>query len=408
MSILRKKMRSEHAQGLVEMAIITPILIVMLIGMFEVGYAIWGYLTLLNVDREATRFAVRAGALDFNEITTDDIGYSNVITHALISNASQLKLQDHLFNAGGVDDPQAAIVVSHIVIDTKQPCANPPNCCNGWTPADDYTRDDFVVDPETPGFSQLRYVYPPTSTVASRLTGAALISKTAELKQANDIFNCQLAQKTNSIPSWSNNSVIIVEMFYEQPQLLGFPVMSWILNPFPIYVQTTMRIDSNDRELCTLIPIAVNETNLPGWEIGSPLKIDIMNDGGLPGQAGWLSWNPANTDSVYLASEINEPRLATNDFTEAIDPADTQLNIGDWVAALPGINDKAQVRDALDSIVGRTVTVPVFNNTSAGSPVRYRVSKFIQVRITSYDLPHEIITAEFVDHAPDACPSNGF
>ncbi len=407
MSVLRKKLRPERAQGLVEMAIITPILIVMLIGVFEVGYAIWGYLTLLNVDREATRFAIRAGALDFNEITTAEIGYSNVITHALVSNASQLKLQDHLFNAGGVNDPQAAIIITHIVVDTKQPCANPPACYATCPP--DYPDDDLVLDPGMPGYSHLRYVYPSTSTVTSRLTGTVLISKTAQLKADNDKFNCLLNRKTNGA-TWSKNSVIIVEMFYEQPQLLGFPVMSLVMNPMPLYAQTTMRIDSNDRALCALIPIAVNENTLPGWVIGSPIKTDIMNDGGLPGQAGWMSWNPAKTDSTYLAAEINEPRLATNDFTDAADPADTQLNAGDWVAALPGINDKAQVKDALDDIVGATVTVPVFNNVqqgTAGNPDRYHVSQFIQVRITDYDLPHEIINAEFVDYAPDACPSNG-
>ena len=45
--------------GEVEMAIISPLLFLLFIGVLEVGWAIRGYIVLLNADREATRFAAR-------------------------------------------------------------------------------------------------------------------------------------------------------------------------------------------------------------------------------------------------------------------------------------------------------------------------------------------------------------
>jgi Flp pilus assembly protein TadG len=47
--------RRERGQSLVETALILPILLLMFIGVLEVGWALRGYLTLLNASREALR-----------------------------------------------------------------------------------------------------------------------------------------------------------------------------------------------------------------------------------------------------------------------------------------------------------------------------------------------------------------
>jgi Flp pilus assembly protein TadG len=53
--IKRKLKPTPHGQSLVEMAFITPLLLLMFIGVLEVGWAIRGYIVLLNADREGTR-----------------------------------------------------------------------------------------------------------------------------------------------------------------------------------------------------------------------------------------------------------------------------------------------------------------------------------------------------------------
>jgi Flp pilus assembly protein TadG len=100
----------QQGQGLVEMAIITPILIFILIGVFEVGWALRGYLVLINANREAARFAVRQDYLNF---AGDNIGYEKVWTHTLESISGQI---DYNENTG-------AMIVSYINV--VAPCTMP-------------------------------------------------------------------------------------------------------------------------------------------------------------------------------------------------------------------------------------------------------------------------------------------
>ena len=401
--------KKEHAQSMVEMALMVPILAFMLLGLFEVGYAIWGALTLSAVDREATRFSIKPGALDFQEYTPDKIGYSNIITHTLISNAGQLKLSEYLSNTPG-DDPIAAIIITHIVIDTQKPCRGLPGCAATCSP--DEPLDDLVLHPDMPNYSYLRYTYPTTSPVLSRLDVAQLAT---QLKQQNDQFNCNLAQK-GIIDDWSNNSAMIVEIFYEQPQLLGVPIMDWILNPVPLYAQTTMRIDSQDLARCEVYPIALNIDTLTDWTESSSEERDIWN-GNNSSDRGWLSWQPTPGS---LEDELTNPRLATNNYTDPTDPTDTMLNATDWVRSMTG--NHTEVQSLLDSLEGSIIMVPVvFNNFTSH---RYQVAKFALVQITDSCLANNTtcgyvdhsgnsyngyITARLIDADVDyACPGNGF
>ncbi len=409
--------KKERAQSMVEMALMVPILAFMLLGLFEVGYAIWGSLALTAVDREATRFSIKPGALDFQKYTTGDIGYPNVITHTLISNAGQLKLSEYLSNAPG-EDPIAAIIITHIVVDTQEPCRGLPGCAATCSP--DEPLDDLVLHPDMPNYSYLRYTYPTTSPVLSRLDVAQLA---AQLKQKNDQFNCNLARK-GVIGEWSNNSAMIVEMFYEQPQLLGVPIMSWILNPVPLYAQTTMRVDSQDLARCEVYPIALNINTLNGWLENGSEERDIWN-GANSSDRGWVSWQP-NPSSDYVEDELTNPRLANNDFIDPTDPSDTMLNAGDWIGSDGGNHNSSEIRDLLDSLKSSTIMVPVWDSFQGppANPRRYHVAKFALVQITDYCLDsgnqcqyidqsgnshNGYITARLVDADVDyACPGNGF
>lgn len=412
---LLKLHKKERAQSLVEMALTLPILVFMLIGLFEVGYAIWGSLTLRNVDREATRFAVRKGALDYDEYTIADIGYSNVLTHALVSNAGQLPLQDYFTNGGGTpDNPLAAMIVTHIIVDTQAPCTG-AGCFAAGCPTDE-PLDDLVRHPDMPGFEYLRYTYPQTSPVTTRLDVAALAT---QLKADNDTFNCRLGQK-GAVGDWSDNSVIVVEMFYEQPQLLGFPIFAWMFNPVPLYAQTTMRIDSQDEGRCELYPIALKDTTLTGWAIGE--ERDIWN-GGNSSDRGWVSWQP-NPSSDYIEDELTNPRLASNDFTDPTDGTDDMINAGDWIGSDGGNKNSSEVRDLLEGLKNKTIMVPVWDSFQGppANPSRYHVVQFAKVIITDYCLDsgntcsyaghpglNGYITARLVEaDVPEACPGNGF
>lgn len=233
-------MNKQRGQGLVEMALITPILIFMLIGMLEVGYIMRGYMSLLNTSREAARYAVRPGVIDMDSPVID---YGSIITHALVSNAGTLPLED------AMDNDQAGMIITIIDVRPNAPCdpmelclypqcdANGENCimprCEGFP---DYPADDTALHPDND--SRLFYTYPGTTAFETRYTDYATIA--AGMKADTDRLNCLHSQGENL----DTEIRIIVEMFYNQPQLLGFPLFSWVVNPFPLYAQTTMRQDN--------------------------------------------------------------------------------------------------------------------------------------------------------------------
>lgn len=52
------KNRADRGQSLVEFAIVVPIFILVLVGLFDIGRAVWNYSTVANAAREAARVAV--------------------------------------------------------------------------------------------------------------------------------------------------------------------------------------------------------------------------------------------------------------------------------------------------------------------------------------------------------------
>lgn len=50
--------RETRGQALVEFALVVPIFIIVLVGLFDVGRAVWNYSTVANAAREAARVAV--------------------------------------------------------------------------------------------------------------------------------------------------------------------------------------------------------------------------------------------------------------------------------------------------------------------------------------------------------------
>ena len=60
---LRTAVRSDRAQALVETALVLPLLLLLIVGLFDVGRAIWLSNTLATAVREGSRYGVVHGAL---------------------------------------------------------------------------------------------------------------------------------------------------------------------------------------------------------------------------------------------------------------------------------------------------------------------------------------------------------
>jgi hypothetical protein len=220
---------------------------------------------------------------------------------------------------------------------------------------------------------------------------------------------------------------VIVESFFDQPQLLGVPIVSnYLTDPIPLYAHTMMRITS-DRGTegggssghgCELLPIAVHEDTLDGLDKGDSTG-DIWNGAG-DGNFGWLRWTddttiedfPFSTNSEeYLAEEVHTPQLSMNDYREPEhkdDEEDTVINAGDWVWGLTGVVNGSAVRAELDSKIGGVYRVPVWDVAEgSGSNLVYHIVRFALIRLDGYDLDAKKIWATFEEWDDGSCKGNG-
>jgi Flp pilus assembly protein TadG len=189
----------QRGQGIVELAIITPLLLLLLLGMVEVGAVLRTYLVLSAANREAARFAARG------RFETDAV--ANL---AIDSMADQLPIE----TSG--PDVNVSIIVTTISI-----------------------HQDPAIDPEWEGPTVV------TGTVGSSRVDPAVLS--VQLKDQNDNFNATL-EAAHPDAERSGNKVVIVEIIYQHKQLLNAPIIAQILpNPIPLYTQTMMRVTGDSR-----------------------------------------------------------------------------------------------------------------------------------------------------------------
>ena len=239
--------RRQRGQSLVEMALILPVLLLMFIGVLEVGWALRGYLTLLNASREAARFAARGRYVDFSTQAKAMVGYGYVLSQTEQSLAGQMNVH---FSGSNTN---ATLIITHYLIGTRKPCANPPcidSCasppCDCSSPSKrepDDTSDDVIEGPDDGTHSYYRERF----GLAKNTTAISPTQMLASLKEENVSFNCKLNAEDQTAP-YSDNSVIIIEIFYDQPQLAGVPLISnRITDPVPLYVSTVMRISADAR-----------------------------------------------------------------------------------------------------------------------------------------------------------------
>lgn len=437
---------SDKGQSLVEMAIITPLLIFLLLGVFEVGWALRGYLVLVNVNREITRFSVRPGYLNFSTEADVITSYLRVRDWTVTSLSGQLNM---VFSDTGVitNTGNTTLIVSHVVVDTGLPCEDintkPDDCdCDQITDlnyTNVFTYDDLIIYPDIPGMEYQRGEFGPKETQTgvrdTRIDFDDLLYNDNNhdgikddddgLIPRNNKFNCELIKK-GGIPS--SNNLIITELFYDQPQLFGFPLIS---NPFtdpvPLYTHTTMRIVGAARSsghesgsltdnidtigpLCDAFPFVVaTDTIKFGTDDKLNQQVDIF-DGPGGSDWGWLAWNPGSyNDETYLENELKYSTISLNDFTNARVSSDHTLSAGDWVTSLQGVNSAVESSEGLVSaLINKKIRIPVWDSfDTSGSPDAYHIVGFAWIQIEGsgdIDLPGKTVMAKYLGDASDTCP----
>jgi len=215
-------------QSFVELAIVLPVLLFLLIAFVEVGAVIYNYLSLLDVVREAARFASDRDP----EVLTGDM--SNYPISACEDNALHYYLDTACVVIGtnfnqditldpATDDLTISIftIASNVVADRK------PNDGDGvWSLyGENWTKNcDGTLDSTTPFFPQQVTdswvsIAPPTSGPGTPTVGAG-----------------------TTIPGGpTDKGIVLVEIYYCHEQLLNLPVISDLLpNPIPLHAFAVM------------------------------------------------------------------------------------------------------------------------------------------------------------------------
>lgn len=434
---VKRKSHGQKGQSLVEMAMAMPLLLLLFIGVFEVGWAIRGYIVLVNVNREATRFAIKNGVLDFSVKDPATVGYDTVLSHTVSSLASQLPLEFLGTN------PNTTLILSHIVVDTGFPCVkyqggkpkvpyefDANNCdCTSNDPNDSqwFTRDDLVLHPGVSGYSYYSRTFGISQT--TRIGGGNYQVEADKMALENNQLNCTIL-KTGSAGELTVNNAFIAEAFYKQPQLLGVPIVSnRVTDPIPLYAHTAMRIvTSRETEAsdtvgptCEVYPITFDDGIFPDPDSPVPGQSIDAFEGGGTGNFGWMNWDPGDNSNTYIREELYNPRLSMHDFTGLTpppglnpDPANDGINIGDWISGKTGVGNSNEVMDELENLVGKTIRVPIYDdNAGPGQNKGYHVSHFALITINQVCLPRvgsscytpgsKSIQATFVGYDDDAC-----
>jgi len=222
-------------QSFVELAIVLPVLLFLLIAFVEVGAVIYNYLSLLDVVREAARFAADRDP----EVLTGDM--SNYPISACEDNALHYYLDTACvvigtnFNQDITLDPATDdIAISIFTIDNNKVVDRKPNDGDGvWSLyGDNWTKNcDGTLDSTTPFFPQM----PGISTAVPDANWVSIPAPTPGP-------GTPTVGAGTTVPGGpTDKGIVLVEIYYCHEQLLNLPLISDLLpNPIRLHAFTVM------------------------------------------------------------------------------------------------------------------------------------------------------------------------
>ncbi|MFH1524061.1 MAG: TadE/TadG family type IV pilus assembly protein [Chloroflexota bacterium] len=205
--ILRVKDR-QRGQSFVELSLVILILALLLAGVVELGYLINSYLHVFDAAREAARFSNSSVAFDNSSGASYQTFYVNTAIEAI------RVMPPITLNGNRGDD----VVISVFSVAGASIRRWPDGYVNGWSLCNN--RSD--------------------SALQSDLNIADWNSCTA--RSSHFTTGQILALMDSSAPA---SGVLLVEIYYNYPQILKLPVFAQIIpDPIPVYVYSVMPLSS--------------------------------------------------------------------------------------------------------------------------------------------------------------------
>jgi hypothetical protein len=214
------KRRAEAGQGLVELAIILPVLLILLFGLVEMGYALRDYLVVVNACREGCRFAARG------RFTQEDV------VDRVVNSGSRIQLgaYDYPFLRtepieteveGTLLDPNTAIIVTNVPTDVA------------GEPLTVTVESEGVLPDEAGGVRAV-------SGADTKISVEEIVERHRDVTQeVNDAREAAGYERMG-------NHVVTVEVYYMHRPLWNNPFVP-LPDPWMMYAQAEMRVVT-DRE----------------------------------------------------------------------------------------------------------------------------------------------------------------
>lgn len=225
---------SKRGQSLVEMALLTPLLLAMFLGLIEVGWALWDYATLASSTREAARFLARA-------MYSDEAGHQHFLdTWNVSHHAVRMDNHGEIYYIPG-RQYDGTVIITHFVVNPGNPYI---------TEDDAYT---YTVSTYGPAIESRIDI---TQTVSDALSTGDEINRSLFARIYSEIssdcqarsLNCDKMSQMLDHPEqdqeeWRFERIVVVEAIYGHPQLLNF----FGDKRLPMYTHTAMRVSSSRR-----------------------------------------------------------------------------------------------------------------------------------------------------------------
>jgi hypothetical protein len=205
------KRRKERGQGLLEMAVVLPVLLILMLGVVEVGYALRNYLRVVNANREGARFAAR-GQFDDGQVGE----------RVLVSGGTDAALSEHFLRTDiGGTDPNTGFIITHIEMDS----AGDVIASRVWVSG---------VMPTEAG--ELRLIRDTDSVIS--MTSAAYSQLIARHEVSTESIN---ATRAAADYERMENHIVVVETFFMHHPLWNNPLLP-LPNPWLMHARTEMRV----------------------------------------------------------------------------------------------------------------------------------------------------------------------
>jgi len=203
-----------RGQGLLELAVILPVLLILLMGMVEIGYALRDYLVVVNACREGGRFAARG------RFTPDDVG-RRVVSAGGIVRLGNPAADVPFLRTRGTTDPNTGIVVELIPMDSSGH-VNPLSVTA------------YVSGVMPSGVGRVR----PIEAADSEISVAQIVERHGPATEAISAMREEAGYER------MDNIIVVVEVFFMHHPLWNNPFVP-LPDPWMMRAQTEMRVVSD-------------------------------------------------------------------------------------------------------------------------------------------------------------------